>query len=257
MADVLILFFVVVFMAGCTTFGTYNPATGRNEFIVISTANEIAMGEDINNSLNIQYEMSSNKEFIERVEGIGARVVQVSDRQDYEYHFFVIEKDELNAFTTPGGNIYIFTGLLNKLKKDDQLASVIAHEVGHCAARHVAKKFQTALGYDIISNLILDQFDSTGQAARVASLSSGALMKLVFSAYSRKDEYEADRLGIKYMYLSGFDLGGVIEALTILKEESTGGGTPILLRSHPYLKDRIKEAQKIIEGIKSKHATKS
>ncbi len=204
------------------------------------------MGRDVHGNIIRQYELSSQTEKIERIEKIGQRLAQISDRQDYQYHFYLIEKEEMNAFTTPGGNIYLNTGLVDKLKTDDQIAAVVAHEIGHCAARHTIKKFQAALGYNLIGNIIINQVEMGDQVKGMASLGSNALMTLVFSSYGRKDEYEADRLGVKYMQLAGYDLQAMVETLTILKKESKGAKTPLILRSHPYLDDRVQAVKEMI-----------
>jgi len=233
-------------LSGCASLGTYNPATGRKEFIFISTPEEISLGKDVHKRLMQQYEISNQTDKAERVSRIGQRLAQVSDRQDYEYQFFLVEKDEMNAFTTPGGRIYLFLGLVDKLTTDDQIASVIAHEIGHCAARHTVKKFQAALGYNLVGSIVLAQVGGE-KAQRVTSMSSNVIMNLVFSAYGRQDEYEADRLGVKYLRLAGYDPKASIAALEILQEESKGVGAPLVLRSHPHLPDRIKAVKREIQ----------
>lgn len=236
---------LILFLAGCASLGTYNPATGRKEFIFISTPEEISLGNNLHQKLSKQFEFSVHVKDIERIRRIGQRLAQVSDRRDYQYQFFLIEKDEMNAFTTPGGRIYVFSGLINKLRSDDEVASVLAHEVGHCAARHTIKKFQAALGYDLIGSIILGQI---GEGAReIASMSSNMIMNIVFSAYGRRDEYEADRLGIKYLQLAGYDPLASITTLEALQRESMGVGAPTVLRSHPHISDRIKAAKKEIQ----------
>lgn len=237
-----------VLIAGCTT---YNAATGRSEFIAISTSDEVSMGQSVHATLQ------KNNKFVEderaaRVRAIGARVAQVSDRQDYKYNFYLIDSKDLNAFTTPGGNIYIYTGLMEKLTRDDQIAGVLAHEVGHCAAKHTVKKFQAALGYDLISQVALTILDAKTGAGRLASLSSSAVMSLVFSAYGRRDEHEADRLGVKYLYLSGYDMNGMVEVLEVLTKESKKDNVPVMLRSHPLTEDRVTAVKADIEAVKQK-----
>ncbi|MBN1870200.1 MAG: M48 family metalloprotease [Candidatus Omnitrophica bacterium] len=236
---------LVFLFCGCASLGTYNPATGRNELIFISTPEEISLGEEVQQKLNQEYTFSRNSAETERVRRIGQRVAQVSDRQDYQYHFYLIEKDEMNAFTTPGGNIYLFSGLVDELTTEDQIASVIAHEVGHCAARHTVKKYQAALGYNLIGNIVLGQVGGEG-ARQIASMSSNVVMSLVSSAYSRRDEYEADRLGVKYLRLAGYDPEAMIQTLELLEKESKGINAPIILRSHPYIPDRITAVKKEI-----------
>jgi len=243
---VLSLFFLFTVM-GCASLGTYNPATGRKEFIFISTPEEISLGNNLHQQLSQQFEFSDQGKDNERINRIGQRLARVSDRQDYKYQFFLIEKDELNAFTTPGGRIYVFSGLIDKLTSDDQVASVLAHEIGHCAARHTVKKFQAAMGYDLIGSIILGQ---VGEGAKeIASRSSNMVMGIVFSAYGRRDEYEADRLGIKYLHQAGYDPDAVIMTLQTLQRESKGVGAPTVLRSHPHIPDRIEAAKREIQLI--------
>jgi len=235
---------------GCATM--YNPATGREEFIMISTPSEVAMGKSVHESIIQKYKLSRDPAQIDRVRRIGERAAKVSDRQDYEYHFYLIEEDEMNAFTTPGGNIYVYTGLLEKLENDDQVASVLAHEIGHCAARHTVKKFQAALGYDLISTIALNAIGE-GTAQQIAQLSSGAVMNIVFSAYGRQDEYQADQLGIKYMYRACFDPRAAVETFKILEAGSQGPDVPLILRSHPFISDRIHMVEEEIKSLGSKY----
>ena len=246
------LFFCVSFF-GCASMGSYNAATGHNEFILVSTPEEVAMGQSIQADLAKQYKiLDENDSRVRNLERIGKRLSLISDRQDLAYHFYVINKDDLNAFTIPGGSIYFFTGLLDKLKTDDQIAGVLAHEIGHCAAKHTIKKFQAAMSYDFISRLIFSRFDD-GLTKSVASLGTSTVMSLIFSSYSRHDELEADRLAVKYTYLAGFDVEGVIQSFEILEKESKGPQVPVILSSHPYLTDRIEAAKKEILLVKEKY----
>lgn len=242
-------FFLLVGLTGCASFGVYNEATGRKEFILISTAEEVAMGRDLHQQILRKYSVSSEEDQVARITGIGQDLAGVSDRRDYTYQFFLIAKDELNAFTIPGGRIYIFQGLVDKLNSDDEIASVLAHEIGHCAAKHTVKKFQAALGYNLIGSLIFSQIGGTEQAQKLATLSSNTLMQLIFSAYGRQDEHEADRLGIKYMHLAGYDLNGMINTLELLQSQAKGADVPVILRSHPHLKDRIIAVKQEIKRV--------
>lgn len=234
----------------------YNPATGRNEFIMVPTSEEVAMGRTAHQGIIRQNKLSTDQAVINRIQTIGQKIARISDRQDYKYNFFVIEADDLNAFTTPGGNIYIYTGLIKKLTTDDQIASVLAHEMGHCAARHTIKKFQAALGYDLVGNIIFSQLQMGQYTKQLTVLGSSAIMSLVFSAYGRRDELEADRLGIKYMILAGYNPIGSVQALEVLKNENKNDRkTPLILRSHPYLDDRIEQAKKEIINAQARFGT--
>ena len=240
--------FSLLFLSGCADLGTYNPATGRKEFILISTPEEVQMGTAAHQKILEENQLSQDPLILDRIYRIGQRVARVSDRKDYTYQFFVIDKDEINAFTTPGGNVYVYTGLLSRLKTDDQVASVLAHEIGHCAARHTVKKFQAALSYSLIGGLILNQIGE--DSSKVASLASDTVMGIVSSAYSRQDELEADRLGIKYLNLAGYNIEAMIEVFAILREASKWPEVPTMLSTHPHLGERMEAAKKEIQNYK-------
>jgi predicted Zn-dependent protease len=242
------LFLVSCSFSGCAGLQTYNPATGRGEFIFISTEREVAMGQDVHAQLRKEYKFSEDLSKLRRLRDIGYRVAKASDRQDYVYYFYLIEDDSLNAFTTPGGHIYFFTGLFDKLAADDEIASVLAHEIGHCAAKHVVKKYQAAFGYNLLGAVIGSQ---AGEGAGdLAVKSANTAMGLIFSAYSRQDELQADTLGLKYMHQSGYDLNGMIKTFEILLANSQGGNVPSLFRTHPHVEDRIEKVKEEIELYK-------
>lgn len=220
---------------------------------MITTPSEVAMGESVHQSVAKKYKFSNSPQRLERLRRIGERLTKVSDRQDYQYRFYLLEEDAMNAFTTPGGNIYVYTGLLDQLKTDDQLASVLAHEIGHCAARHTVKKFQAALGYNIVSAVAISQI-TEDQARRITAISANAVMSIVFSSYSRRDEYEADRLGLKYLRLACFEPQAVVETFSILEAKEKDPPAPLILRSHPYLDDRIQRAEQEIKTLDGKYA---
>ncbi len=242
-----------LFIVGCATF---NTATGRREFIMIPTSMEVDMGRSLHSQIVKEYGLSTKKDLEVRVRQIGQKLAAISDRQDYVYNFYVVEKKEVNAFTIPGGSIYVFSGLLDKIPSDDAIAAVIGHEIGHCAARHTVKKFQASMGYNLIGALVLSQVNMGESARATAQMASDVGMNLALSAYSRQDEYEADRLAIKYMYLAGYDLNGMIQTLEALQKESKGPQGPLLLRSHPYLEDRLNAVKEEIAIAARKYGQK-
>ena len=251
---IIVAIFLLVTLQGCASMGLYNPATGKKEFVAVSTQQELSMGKSVHKRLSQGIKFSNDVKMDERLQRIGNRVALVSDRQDYQYKFFLVEDDSLNAFTTPGGNIYFHTGLMKRLENDDQIAFVIAHEIGHCAARHVAKKYQAALGYDLIGSIILGYVTEEGSARSIASLSSSVLSSLVFSAYSRKDENQADVLGVKYAYLAGYDPEEGAKTFYILREHAKGSTKTHLLSSHPDLLDRIENVGRESSRVKAEYS---
>lgn len=249
-AQILSLAFLLT-VAGCTT---YNAATGRNEFIFISTSHEVSMGKSYHKEIARKEKVVESGEEYDRLNRIGRKLAIISDRQDYQYRFFLIDKDEMNAFTVPGGYIYFYTGLFRQLKSDDAIAAVLAHEIGHCSAKHVVKKFQAAQGYGWAKNITLNIVGAflpgAGSVSQLASLGADGIMSLAMTSYSRKDELEADRLGIKYLYLAHYNLNGMIDVFHVLQAKTPKDRTPVILRSHPLTKDRIKAANEEIEKVK-------
>ena len=242
------LFLILILLAGCATM--YNPATGRNEAIFISTASEVSIGNGSASQIAKQYTLSTNTSDIRRLEEIGFRIVDVSDRKDLEYKFYIIEDDKVNAFTIPGGHVYVFRGLY-ELLTEEELAGVLAHEIGHVAARHIVKKLQAGLGYQFISTIALLAYskdrESRQKKAAYAGYAGATAFNLVMLGYSREDEYQADELAIKYTTAAGYPSRAMIAALLKLKEqEKKGTPVPYILRSHPYLDQRIARLEALI-----------
>lgn len=238
------LTFLCVILCGCATI--YNPATEKQEFIFITTPMEVALGSNVAMNISKEYKFIKTPAITDRVSQIGEKIYKVSDRQDLKYHFAVVEDKEINAFTMPGGYIYINSGLMD-IVNDDELACVIGHEVGHVAARHITKKLQAQLGYDILMNIAL-QKASASELQRAASIT----FDLVSLGYSREDELLADRLGAKYAYKAGYDPHAMITFLKKLKDIDKEEMGFVFLRSHPYTSKRIEMMEKEIPAIIAK-----
>ena len=236
-------------LSGCATI--YNPATGRKEVIFINSASEAIIGKNTASQISEKYRLIDSGKEIDRLNEIGNRVAVVSDRQDIEYKFYIIDDKKLNAFTIPGGHVYIFKGLYDKLD-DDELASVVAHEIGHVAARHVVKKMEANLGYQVLSTIALITYaknadDDKKKLAGYVAYAGATAFNLVLLGYSRKDEFQADELSVKYASSAGFDPHGMMKALEKLKDQDKKGiPVPYILRSHPYIDQRVTRLEELI-----------
>lgn len=226
--------------AGCETI--YNPATEKNEVIFIDTAQEVSLGRSMASQVGTQYKISHDQARIARAQRLGAIVAAVSDRKDLAYHFGVIEDKEINAFAVPGGYIYVYTGLMDKAS-DDELAGVLAHEVGHIAARHSVKQMQVQMGYDILMSLIFRDA-SAADFQRAISVA----FNIVSLGYSREDELLADRLAVKYMVRASRNPYAMVTFLQKLKAEENKSLTLNfeILRSHPDIDRRIRNTEEAI-----------
>lgn len=231
-------------ISGCATI--YNPATEKKELVLITTPMEVALGQNAAAQAAKQYTFIKDPKQVNKITEIGEKLSKVSDRTDLKYHFAVVDDKEINAFTMPGGYIYINSGLL-EMTSDDELACVIGHEIGHVAARHIAKKLQAQLGYDILMNIAV-QNTSVRQMQKAIDIT----FNLVGLGYSREDELLADRLGAKYAYKAGYEPYAMISFLKKLKEKNKDEMGPVFLRSHPYTSQRIQILEKELPAIISK-----
>lgn len=245
---VIVIGIFVSFVSGCAT---YNPATGRYDYLVFTTDSEVAIGNLMNLQVKSAHTLVQDEAKKDRFRRIAHQVTRVVDRQDLPYEFYLVKSDELNAFTIPGGFIYMYEGLFDKLN-DDELAAVLAHELAHNAAKHTIKKFQGVLGYNLIAGAVISQVEDDTKK-RIAALGANAIVSLAMNAYSREDELEADRLGVKYMYLAGYDPYAMISTFELLEKNSSKSNTPLFSRTHPHFDARIETVKNEIEAVKNKY----
>ena len=203
------LIFILLIMSvvsGCAT-QEYNTATGKEDIIFIDTQKEVNMGKSIAESIEKSKEIKLDPDplMTERVNEVGQRIASISGRKEVKYTFRVIDKDDVNAFALPGGYVFIFKGLVDKVSKDDELAAVIAHEIAHVVARHSIKRLQGGVGYNILQILMAVTGGGRSDAGRI----DAAFGQLMMS-YSREDEALADKLAVKYLKEAGYDPWAVV-----------------------------------------------
>ena len=240
----------LLLLAGCVR-TNFNLATQQQEYTLTSTDKEVETGRKLARRVEAELPLVADEPMQRRVRDIGQRLAAVCDRRELIYHFAVVEDEEVNAFSLPGGWIYLNEGLVKKTANDDELAGVIAHEVGHIAARHAVKRYESGLGMQIVQLASL----ATRQAA--AAQGAGIAMQAAQLAYARDDELEADRLGVKYLKAAGFDPKGMLTFLETLREvnEDTshylprGFVRPHYAMTHPYVPDRIRGVKEAIYGV--------
>lgn len=236
----------ICFLSGCAT--EYNVATQSEEWIYYDVNKEIKIGESVAKQIERAYKISVNPTLQERVKAIGAKIAEVCDRKELVYHFNVIEAreekdkkdidEEVNAMALPGGYIYCFKGLFTVANPtDDELAGVLAHEVGHIVAKHSLKKLQGSMGYMLVRIIASQIPDAPGFAQGL----DAAFFELMMG-YSREDELMADRLGARYAKLAGYDPHGMITFLEKLQEINRKKPLrPFSYgKTHPYAPDRMR-----------------
>ncbi|MFA5092883.1 MAG: Maf family nucleotide pyrophosphatase [Candidatus Omnitrophota bacterium] len=239
------IIFSVFIINGCST--EYNLVTKQEEKYYYSTDKEVSMGQSIDRQVQKQLKFTNDPLEKKRVEDIGKKIAAVSDRKEIDYYFQVLDDDTVNAVSLPGGYIYVNTGLLEKISNDDELACVLAHEVGHIVARHSIKKLQAMQSYSIL-RLLVAVAPGTGEVGTAADVAFNQFLL----GYSREDELLADQLGARYAKLAGYDPHGMIDFLNKLQEINRR--MPLQERTyyktHPYVPDRVRVVkQEIGEAI--------
>jgi len=207
----------------------------------LSTKEEVRLGRDVAKQIESEVRVDKDSADARRVQRLAQRVMaHAEERPGVPYSFKVLDRKEINAVSLPGGPVYVFRGLLDMVGDDDDaLACVIAHEVAHVNARHVAKMISQQLATNIGIVILL-----RGRTAQdVASLASD----LLSLSFSREDEYEADRRGLSYAHRAGFDPRGLVRFFEKLQAIEKGKGDPEFLRTHPLSRNRIERAIRVIE----------
>lgn len=245
MRIILVATLFILFLSCSNTFAEYNVVTGKQDLILVSTEKEVSMGRSLSKQVEEKFKLLEDQELQERVEKIGQKLVEVCDRKELIYHFKVLDEEDVNAFALPGGWVYILKGLIEKVKSDDELAGVIAHEIGHIAARHSVKKLQTGLTSTLL--MILAAGANTDREFRKGvNLALASLM----TSYSREDEFEADRRSVTYCKAAGYDPNAIVTFLETLREVHRK--KPLrpksFFRSHPYVAERIGVVKQEITG---------
>ena len=254
-------FFLVLssVFTGCAT--EYNVATQSEEWIYYDTNKEVKIGRSVAREIEKTYKVSENAVLQERVKTVGAKIAAVCDRKELVYYFNVIEAreekdkkdidEEVNAVSLPGGYIYCFMGLFKVANPtDDELAGVLAHEVGHIVAKHSLKKLQGSMGYMLLRIIASQVPGATGLGSGL----DAAFYELMIG-YSREDELLADRLGARYAKLAGYEPRGMIAFLE--KLQAINRKKPLRPfsygRTHPYAADRIRVVKEELgEGMSFK-----
>ncbi|WP_258239475.1 M48 family metallopeptidase [Arcobacter sp. LA11] len=250
----MIKYIVVVCIAtlfiGCTHKA---PVTKRSQMILMSQSQELALGEKSYNDTLKKSKVIYNTRDAKRVKEIGYKIARVVNRNDYKWEFNLVENKAQNAFCLPGGKVVVYTGILKAAKNDDQLATVMSHEIAHALARHGAERVSSGMvanGAQLIGNIILgSQAPHLTQSFNIAfglGTQYGVLLP-----YGRVQENEADEIGIHLMYQAGYN---IYEALNFWKNMSGGKKEGAeFFSTHPNSSTRMANINRVISEIKKSH----
>jgi len=218
---------------------------GERSFIFIPTSQEVAIGKAAARQIETKAKLCQDPVINQYVSWVGQRIAKVADRRDIAYHYKVIESPELNAFSLPGGWVYIYTGLLKHLKNEADLAFVLGHETGHIVGRHAIRRLQLVYGINILLSLTLGGKELSPLETQVLKV----LYQIVVAGYSRKEEFEADAMGAYYTGKAGWNPVASIETIQILDSllKFKPSGITELFMDHPTNKKRVENLNRWIK----------
>lgn len=228
-------------------------------------------------SFTIEDEKKLGKEFYEKLEKsqvlirnekvnayitkLGRKILSQSQKAPFDFNFFVIRSSAINAFATPGGYVYLNRGLINLVDNESELAGILAHEIAHVNARHIASIIEKSqkIGVATLAAILAGAFLGRGSdlTAAVTSFSMATATSLNLK-YSREHEEEADRLGLSYLVSVGYDGAAMLDFLkTMRRYEFYSNSVPSYFLTHPGTDERIRYLDAAIQTTHSRKGSKS
>jgi predicted Zn-dependent protease len=215
--------------------------TGRRQLLLVSPAQEMQLGLTAFDELKKEEKITPDSSKADLVSRVGKRIAGVAELPNAQWEFVLFDSQEPNAFCLPGGKVGVYTGILPITQTEGGLAAVIGHEVAHATAHHGAERMSEAMALQ------------TGGQILGASVSDPRLQGVFMAAYgvgakvgrelphSRKQETEADYIGLLYMARAGYNPQEAVEFWQRFADYNrrAGGGTPWFLRTHPLDQERI------------------
>jgi predicted Zn-dependent protease len=180
------------------------------------------------------------------VNNIGNRILSVLPPQPFKYRFYVIKEDVYNAFATPAGHIFVYTGLLDAMEEEEELAGILGHEIAHVYCRHISQKIERSkkIGMATLAGIaagILMGLGGAGEAGSAVTMGSMAAGQSAELSYSRENETQADQVGLKFITEAGYSVSGLLKILKKIRSKTWFGSDqiPTYLMTHPAVEDRI------------------
>jgi len=248
----------VFLMQGCGSV----PITGRRQLMLVSDQEVISLSlQQYQDYIRTATTITDTPE-AQMVQRVGMRIAKAvetflknngasSEIQNYAWEFKLVKDNSINAFAMPGGKVVVYSGLLPVTQNEASLAVVIGHEIGHVVAKHAHERISQQLALQAGSELageLLGGVAATQIGQTVFGL--GAQMGVMLP-YARKQEYEADQLGLIFMAMAGYDPRVAIPFWTRMAQSSQGGKIPEFLSTHPTDAKRISNMEKILpEALK-------
>ena len=220
--------------------------------LIFSSSDDVKLGAQLDSSIRVntkEYPLLNNASAQAYVQNIVNEIIkspEIDYKDKFVYKVQLINDDKtINAFATPGGYIYVYTGLLKFLDNKATLAAILAHEAAHADRRHAADRIKKQYGVSILLQIALGNSQS-----QLEEIATNLLTGMYFLKNSRDDEYEADKYSFKYLQSTSYYPGAGIYFFDKIKGNEGSSTLEILLRTHPLSQDRIDALNKLISDAK-------
>lgn len=242
----------VVFTSGAGADDIRLPDMGSPADAILTKSAESQIGRAIMRDIRRSGRVVEDPQITEYINEIGHRIAAQTNDGNYDFTFFVVDDSHVNAFALPGGYIGVHTGLIEASRNEDELAGVLAHEIAHVTQRHIARAVHANSRQSILTTALMLGAMILGAAGGSGDAMQGAMAVAQGTAaqqqinFTRNNEYEADRIGIRALADAGFDPHGMasfFEVMARLQPGTPDSRIPEFLRTHPVTTARIAEAR--------------
>lgn len=258
-----------VVLASCSTTGKV-PITGRSQSIIVSDEQVLSLSNQEYQKYMQSATSSADATSTAMVRRCGQRLAdavvaylrqngQNNDIAMYQWEFNLVRDNSINAFCMPGGKIVVYEGLLPVTRDEASLSIVLGHEIAHAVAKHSAERMSNQLKQQYSGQILSQVLSGSGMSDGLQSLGASVFnisSQIGGAAYSRQQEYEADRLGIIFAAMAGYDPQVAVEFWTRMAA-ATGGKTTSIFSSHPADDKRIGNIQKYMPEAMSYYTGRS
>ncbi|MCI5968044.1 M48 family metallopeptidase [Helicobacter sp.] len=238
----LYLLLTMVFFYACSS----TDYTNRSQLMLLNAEEEITLGEQSAKEILKSAKISKNATQTKKVERVGSKIASVANRPDFKWEFYLLEDAQTNAFCLPGGKVFVYTGLLELVSNDDELAVILSHEIAHTILRHGAERMSMQnirqIGGSLLGLIVQSQApEYTSLFNQAYNIGSNVGIMLPFS---RSHELEADKVGITLMQKAGYNTKAAITFWQKMAAKGKGGSD--FLSTHPSDTKRIQAIEEIL-----------
>lgn len=216
----------------------------------LTNEEERKLGDQVVREVESKFQLIRDPLILGYLNDLGQKIVKQAGPQPYPFRFYLLKDPQLNAFSVPGGHVFITTGIIGIMDSEGELAGLLGHEVTHVTHHHIAKQMeqQKKIGLATMAAALLGVLAGDSRIASAAISGSMATAQTLSLKYSREDEDDADNFGFKYMAKGGFDPKYMIDLLDKLRRWGSFGseGIPAYMMTHPLTGDRISHVEDLM-----------